>query len=185
MKLSHKILQSPYALAFLVGLCPILFYVSNNWFIFNVSRSLFIVGTFSLITFVVMGSYYLVLSKGSRKLFKNPPAGIAHRLFLFTSILVLAYLLRWPLLKMVTHEFYLSLIVVLIALVLAWFEPKIQTFRLNIFIIILCLSSLGNALYSIITTEPKVSKVSIGRLEYESHQALYDRMTFPTTPNVY
>jgi hypothetical protein len=83
---------------------------------------------------------------------------------------------------MVTHEFYLSLIVVLIALVLAWFEPKIQTFRLNIFIIILCLSSLGNAMYSIITTE---LNVSIGRLEYESHRALYDQITFPTTPNVY
>ena len=149
---------------------------------FKMSMGLFIVGTFSLIGFVVMGSYYLVLSKVSRKLFKNLPPGIVHRLFVFTSILVFAYILRWPLLEMLPHAFYLSLIVVLIALVSAWFEPRMQTMRLNIFFIILCLASLGNALHSIITTEPRVS---IGRLEYESHQALYDRIAFRTKPNVY
>ena len=186
MKLSQKTLQSPFALAFLVGLFPSLFLISNNWFLFHVSRSVLIVGSVTLIIFVVMGSYYWVLSKVSKSLLKNLPAGMVQRLYVFTSMVVFAYLLRWPLLEWMAYEFssiiILFFIIAIIALVMAWFEPKMQTFRLNIFIIILSISSLGSTLYSVISTG---ATESIGRLANESDQAPYRQLAFRDTPNVY
>ena len=113
---------------------------------------------------------------------KTAQKKIIHRFFVFVSILLLAYLLRLTLSELVEQASYLFLFSVLIALILAWTIPWIQIFRLNIFLVILCMLSLGNGLSSIISTK---SNEIVGSVENESNEALYNQVTFSITPNVY
>ena len=73
MKYWRKLLQSPFTLSLLVGLYPVLFYISNNWFMFKASQSLLIVGAFTLIVFLALSFIFTVISWFVRKLYKNSP----------------------------------------------------------------------------------------------------------------
>ena len=179
----QKSLESPYVLALLVGVYPIVFYFSNNWYIYDGFGILVRFGAFSLMILVALSSYYLVLSWLVRKIFNTNASRIVQRLFVLVSILVVAYLLRHTLSQIVANRLYLSLIIVSIALVLGWFSPKIQIFRLNIVFMILCLLSLGSGLYSIITTPG--TNTLVGKGEDQWRQTIYDQVQFSKKPNVY
>ena len=154
-----KILDSPYVLALLVGVYLILFFISNNWFMFEPSHALFLFVTFSLIIFTVLSSYHLALSWFARKLCTNSPAILTQRLFVLASILVWAYLLRRTFLEMLGYKYFLFFIIVMVvASTLAWFIPKIQIFRRNIALGIMCLFPLGMGFDSIITAISTTNK---------------------------
>ena len=95
---------------------------------------------------------------------------------------MLTYLLRLPFNHIVKHDLYSKLMLVLIALIIAWTIPWIKIFRLNMFLVILCLLSLGSGLYSIISTE---NDEIVGSVKNESHRTLYDQITFIERPNIY
>jgi hypothetical protein len=95
---------------------------------------------------------------------------------------MLSYLLRHTFFKIIENEIYLTIILVSIAFILAWLIPWIQILHFNVFLMILCVLSLGNGLYSIINTKTNEIYRSA---EYGLHLALYDQIRFIETPNVY
>ncbi|MEO8326023.1 MAG: YidC/Oxa1 family membrane protein insertase [Nitrospirota bacterium] len=179
----QKILQSPYVLALLVGLFPFLFYYSNNWYINETYKSLFIIGIFSGIIWAVLSLFHVMLSWFGRKFFNRNATKIVLRLFVLGSILVMAFLLRETLSKMMANEVYPFLIVGLLACVLAWFSPKIQIWRFNMVFMVLCLWIAGNGLYSVASTE--IDTFEINQSEDKREQAIYNQVKISQKSNVY
>lgn len=178
-----NLLANPYTLGVLVGLYPILFYLSNNWFMFKPYQSLVLVGVFALITGVGLSIYYMGLSWIARMLVPRNSERIIDRLFAFLAILVLAYLLRQTFLDMLDYHLFVFLVLaVMIAGLLAWFIPSITIYRVNSILMTLCVVSIGHAFFSIVTTE---TNTLVGGREDLSQQNIYDHVSFSQKPNVY
>lgn len=170
-------------LALLAGVYPIVFYISNNWFIFSASQSLSIFGAFSLFTFLLLAIYYLGLTYVLRKLFSNNSQSLIRQIYVFGSILVLIYLLRYPLREIFDNRLYLSSVIILMALGLGWISPKKQILYINSFLLVLCLVSIGNGLYSILNKGESTSLIK--GVEDSDQQKVYDQVKFQIKPNVY
>ena len=119
-----KTFQHPLMLGLLVGLYPGLFYISNNWFMFKPSLSLFIVGALSVTSFIFLGVYYLVLKKIVPLVLTRNASHTINRLFAAVAFLVWAYLLRQTL-----HSDPLNFIYV--------FLGQIKMFNVQIFLHVL------------------------------------------------
>lgn len=179
------ILTSPYVLVLLVGVYPSLFYVSNNWYSFRVSEGLLLWGTFAVIIFLIMSFFYLALSWFSRIIQCPLPSseGMSQKLFGLGIFLMLAYLLRFPLLQLVNYDYSIFLILVgSAALTFAWQMPKITFFRLNIVLVIISLWHLGGGLYFVSTKYENHLDATVG---YASQRDMYHKIIFLKTPNVY
>jgi len=184
-QLCQKILESPYVLALLTGLWPIAFYISNNWFMFEASRSLFIIVTVTSIIWFTLSLFYLVLSWLWRTVFNPSESKAVLRIFVFVSILVMAYLLRRTFLPMAKDSVIVFIVVLmLMASTVAWFAPRIQIFRLNCVLGILCILQLGMGLNSIISTKLSPT-ILFDTKEGALRQTLYDQVRFSQKPNVY
>ena len=179
----HKILQSPYVLALLAGLFPFLFYYSNNWYVNETYKSLFIIGIFSGIIWAVLSLYHVMLSWFGRKFFNRDATKIVLRLFVLGSILEMAFLLRGTLSALMANEVYPFLIVGLLASVLAWLSPKIQIWRFNMVFMVLCLWIMGNGLYSVASTERDTFEIN--QSEDKKEQMIYDQVKISQKSNVY
>jgi hypothetical protein len=189
LPLCQKILDSPYVLALLAGLWPIAFYISNNWFMFEPSRIPFIVGAFTSIIWLTLSLFYFVLSQLWRRVLNPNESKAALRIFVFVSILVMAYLLRRPFSPMVSFSVFL-VIAVLIALTLAWFIPRVHIFRVNIVLAVMSLPVLGMGLNSIFSTRsgPTIfphTEIGFDAKEDALRQAIYAQVRFSKKPNVY
>ena len=183
MKLGKTILGSPYLLGLLVGLYPIAFYVSNNWFMFSPWYGVLIIGTVSLVTCVCLGSYYAILTWLVRKIFHKNQERVVQGVFVVASTLALAYLLRATFLEMMSDHYRWFLIIAAVSAGgLGWFIPWIRISSLNIVLLVLCLFNLGTGLYSIIGAE---TRRVVGSDGYTSNQAVYEGLAFAKTPNVY
>ncbi len=178
-----KLLASAYFFAFLIGMYPILFFLGNNWFMFELSQALVLFMTFSLIIFMTLSSFYLGLSWIVRNFLENRQERITNRFFVLISLFVLAYLLRHTFLEMLNGQLALFLLLVLsMASILAWFVPRVQIFRLNIILGIMCLVQIGMVLDSVITRK---AGTPFEEMVDEAHQILYDEVKFLKKPNVY
>jgi hypothetical protein len=184
-QLCQKILESPYALALLAGLWPIAFYFSNHWFKFEASWYPFVFATFSAIIWAALSIFYLVLSWLWKMVFHGKASKGVVRIFVFVSTLVMAYLLRHTLMAMVEHNvFVFRAIVLLTALTLAWFMPKIQMFRMNCVLGILCIVHLGMGL-NLIISHRSSPIILFDPKESAIRQIIYDQVRFSKKPNVY
>ena len=199
LQLCQKILDSPYFLALLAGLWPIAFYTSHNWFMFEPSRIPFIVGTVTSIIWLALSLFYLVLSQLWRRVFNHNESKAVLRLFVFVSILVMAYLLRRTFLPMASIQsgsgnpivplVVFLVMVMLIASTVAWFIPRVQIFRLNIVLAVMSIPILGMGLNSVIST--RSSPTIFPRTETgfdgkeDARQAIYAEVRFSRKPNVY
>lgn len=178
-----KFLDSPYVLALLVGVFPVAFLLSNNWFIFANSQSLSIFAAFSLLIFLTLATYYLWLSWVFKKLFPNNAPRLLQQLYVLGSILVLIYLLRGTFQEFSANGLFSALIIVLFALGLGWFLPKSQFLHLNTILMILCIVNVGSGLYSMLNSTEETSFVDKG--EDSVRQKVYDQVRFQKKPNVY
>ncbi len=174
--------HNPYLLALLVGVYPIAFYISNNWYMFEASRSIFIFGSFSLIVFVVLGTFYHVLSWTTEKLYKNQHVVMSHRIFVLVSMLVLGYLLRHTFFEMADSKLFVVFLIGVTASIISWLTPTIQIARINIILTLLCLVNLLSGTFSILRTE---STGFAGAQEPTLHPSSQSTITFPKKPNVY
>ena len=177
-----KLYQSPLVLSLLVSVYPMAFFISNNWFMFEASRSILIFGMFSIIVFLMLSAFYFVLSWLIKKLSRNNHTVIVQRTFVFVSIIVLGYLLRHTFVEMVENKFYLILMIGSTAAVVGWFTPMIQIFRINAILMILCLVNLGSGVYSILTAE---TTAFANKHDNELHQSMSSTVSFSKKPNVY
>ena len=199
LPLCQKILDSPYFLALLAGLWPIAFYTSHNWFMFEPSRIPFIVGTVTSIIWLALSLFYLVLSQLSRRVFNHNESKTVLRLFVFVSILVMAYLLRRTFLPMASIQLgsgnpnvplvVFLVIVMLIASIVAWFIPRVRILRLNIVLAVMSLPILGMGLNTIISTPSSPTifpRTETGfDAQQDARQAIYAQVRFSRKPNVY
>lgn len=179
----NKFLANPYVLAILAGTFPIIFYLSNNWYIFTTSRILFIVGAFSLLIFLSLATYYLLLSWVFRKLFRNNAPWLVQQCFVLGSILTLIYLLRQTFQEFSDNGIYFALIIILISMGLGWVSPKNQILHLNTILMILCTMNVGSGLYSMLNATETTSFINKG--EDRVRQKVYDQVRFQKKPNVY
>jgi hypothetical protein len=199
LPLCQKILDSPYFLALLAGLWPIAFYTSHNWFMFEPSRIPLIVGTVSFIIWLALSLFYVVLSQLWRMFFDNNESKAVLRLFVFVSILVMAYLLRRTFLPLASIQsgsgnpnvrlVVFVVLVMVIASTVAWFIPRVQIFRLNVVLAVMSIPILGMGLKSIISTQssptlfPRAETGS--NAQEDARQAIYAQVRFSKRPNVY
>ena len=178
-----QIFQSPFALAFFVGVFPVLFFVSNNWFMFDASRLMVAFGTFSLGVFLMLSGYYIALNWSFKKMLSGNQAKNIQRLFVLVAVLVLAYQLRISILPLVDNSYSKFLMIVMfMAVIVAWLLPKIQMYRMNIVLGVMCLAPLGSIMDAIYAKETKTLVDWIG---YDSHRKQYDHIAFSKRPNVY
>jgi hypothetical protein len=179
----NKFLASPYTLALLVGVYPLAFYFSNNWFIFAVGRSIFLLGIFALIIFLVLTTYYVGLSWLFRTFFNDGPSRLLQQFYVAGAILALVYLLRHTLKEISGFGLIVSIVLVLMALGLGWISPKKQILHLNSLLFILSILNIGSSIYPMLNTTEASS--FIGQGEDESRQKVYDQIRFQKKPNVY
>ena len=195
LPLCQKIWDSPYFLALLAGLWPIAFYTSNNWFMFEPSRIPFIVGTSTSIIWLTLSLFYLVLSQLWRRVFNQNESKAVLRLFVFVSILMMAYLLRRTFLPLASIQsgsgnpnvrlFVFLVMVMLIASTVAWFIPRIQIFRLNTVLAVMSIPILGMGLNSIISTWSSPTLFPRTETGFDAKEAIYAQVRFSRKPNVY
>jgi hypothetical protein len=199
LPLCQTILDSPYFLALLAGLWPITFYTSNNWFMFEPSRIPVIVGTFTSIIWLTLSLFYLVLSHLWRRVFNLNESKAVVRIFVFVTILVMAYLLRRTFVPMVSgllggaHVLALRgvflVMVVLIASTVAWFIPKVQIFRVNIVLGVMSIPILGMGVNSIMSTRSGPTMFPHAERGFDAkedaRQGSVAQVRFSKKPNVY
>jgi len=178
-----QILESPYFLALLVGVYPVVFYITANWFMFNMSDGFFIAATFSTIVFLCLSVGYLLLSWCVRKIVVRNPTIVIYRIFIFLSILLLGYLLRQTLLALADQELFVVVgVMVVLAFVVMWFIPRIRLYRVNVILAILCIFHLASGLYESVTSEVNYLEKNVG---YERYRTVYDQVKFSKKPNMY
>lgn len=178
-----EIMQSPYLLALLVGVYPIVFYISNNWEIFNVSDGLSVSAIFVCIVFLVMSVSYLGISWAVRKISSNNHTIIIQRVFVLCAILMLAYLLRETFLEIAENQLWVFVsIVALLAFGVSWLIPTIQMYRVNMVLTVMCIFHMGSGLHSIGNAEANHLVESSGE---GINRELYEHVKFSRTPNVY
>jgi YidC/Oxa1 family membrane protein insertase len=182
---SQRILESPYVFGLLAGLWPGVSYISNNWFMFEASRIPIIIFTFSAVSGLFLGAWYLALSWLSRRGPHGEPSQMALRGLVFAAILMMAFLLRRTLLAMVAvNEFVFLLYVFAIAATVGWFAPRVRIGRLNVVLGIMCLVHVVMGLSAAIASNSG-AMVLFDEKERAARQAVYDRVQFAKTPNVY
>ena len=179
----NKLLASPYLLALLVGIHPISFYLSNNWYIFPAYRNLLILGTFAFLIFLPLATCYFCLSRVFRKRSPSNPPGLFRQLYVLGTILIWTYLLRATFEEFSGNGFFIALAIAFITLGMGWISPKTQILHLNTILFTLCIVNLGNGLYLMQQTTELTS--FIGKGEDHLRQQRYDRVKFQKRPNVY
>ncbi len=181
--MASKLLHSPYLLALLVGLYPGLFYISNNWFMFKPSLSLFLVGILALSTFFALGLFYRALHIFIRPFAKTQPNRLINGLFIGAAFLVWAYLLRQTLSAFFPeYPFMLYILVLMLAVLLGWLSRNFQFYHVNTLLLILCITSLGNGTISFISAEQ--SRDDSQTIKKEDRD-LYQTVRFTSKPNIY
>lgn len=181
--MKKDVLENPYILALLVGLHPVLFYLSNNWYMSTLFLNFIILFFVTLIAFFILSAFYLFLSLLGKKFLTHDRQRIIESILVFASILFWAYLLRGTLSAISgNQDGLLALGVLFLALVVAWFIPRIKISRLNAMFLMLCLISVLSGLISIATTD---SKGVAGSFESQSSQPANRQVTFTRKPNVY
>ncbi len=178
-----KILGSPYVLGLLVGVYPITFYISNNWFMFNAWSGFLILATFSLIVFFVMSVVYVIFSWVVPRLVVDRASTIIQQLFVLVAILMLGYLLRETFMAMAGQEPIVVMSAIGgVALLVAWFTPRMRIYQINVVLALMCMLHLVNGMYFINSAEGNHLVNSVG---YHQQKTLYEQLKFSHTPNVY
>lgn len=182
-----RIFDSVYFLAFLVGVLPLSFYYSNNWFMFNSIYALYGLVTFSLIIFLVLSVYHLGLTWFVKKLSVRNSARMSQSLFVFGATIVLGYLLRHSFSGLFEENVYwVPFFQGLMATFLAWRLPMVDIFRVNVVLGILCLFHFGQGLYaSNGGIFDEASNHFVGKGKDEARHVVYAQVQFIKTPNVY
>lgn len=179
----NKFLDSPFVLAFFVGLYPVVFYFSNNWFIFETSRIMLILGAFSVVIFLALTLFYLGLSWLFKRFLNNNSFKIKRQLYVLGSILALAYFLRHTFYEISGNGLYLALGLSILILGLGYFSPKEQIYYLNALLMMLCLVNIGSGLNSMYFTTK--TNTFVGKDDDAVRQNIYDQVKFKKHPNVY
>jgi len=181
--LANRILQNPYLFALLVGLHPPLFYISNNWFVFKPSLSLFIIAAVTLTIFCLLVAFFSVASLLSRKIIPGSSDPVARGLLVVAGAFVWIFLLRQTFYAFVSDQIlpYVLLVLILGGL-LGCIVVHIQLIWLNIALLMLCFASFSTAALSIASTESTEMDSS---LEPGINRDQIERWVFPELPNVY
>jgi YidC/Oxa1 family membrane protein insertase len=183
--LSRTVIQSPYVFALLAGLWPIVFYVSNNWYMVEASRIPLIVSTFAAIIGIFLTAWYMALSWLCKRYSHGDAAQVALRSLVFVSIIVMAYLLRRTLLPMVGGNEPLFLIgVFLVASTVGWFTPRLRIARLNLVLGAMILVHVLLGLHAVVASKSS-GMVLFDQMDSAERQAGFDKVQFARTPNVY
>ena len=176
-------LRSPYLFAWLVGLNPPLFYISNNWYMFKPTLSLFIIGIVSLTTFCLLSATYRTSSALLERALPKASEAISIRILVLTGTSAWAFLLRQTLLELVGHDLLLyGLIVVVLGGALVAFIDRIQLLRINVALLLLCLSASAAGIVSVFSIESREMESS---MEPAVSPAMTDDWIFAEKRNVY
>lgn len=181
----RTILESPYLFALLAGLWPIVFYVSNNWFMVETSKIPLIVMAVSALCGLSLSLWYLVVARVVCSGDDRERPHTALRSLVFLAVVVMAYLLRRTLMPMAGNNAAVFLIgVFFMASAVGWLAPRVQLARLNVMLAAMVLVHVVMGVNSVIASKSG-PMVLFDQEDSGERQALYAKVRFARTPNVY
>ncbi|HSE59009.1 MAG TPA: YidC/Oxa1 family membrane protein insertase [Nitrospiraceae bacterium] len=181
----RTILESPYLFALLAGLWPIVFYVSNNWFMIETSKIPLIVVAVSALCGLSLSLWYLMVARIFCSGDHRERSHAALRSLVFVSVVAMAYLLRRTLMPMAGNNAAVFLVgVVFLALAVGWLAPRVRLARLNLMLAAMVLAHVAMGVNSVIASKSG-AMVLFDLEDSVERQAVYAKVRFARTPNVY
>ena len=178
-----EILQSPYGFAFMIGVFPVSFYLSNNWHMFVGFPGFRVFGLVALIIFMGLSVFYAVSNWCLRKFAPSLAHRYIPRLFIFVSLWVLAYILRATFMPFLGYNYITFLLIVaVVAWTVAWLIPVTTFFRVNMVLLCMIIWHAGITVYEIST---KGQRQFLSFVENRMGSIHAQSFNFLKTPNIY